>query len=390
MEKEGRDQAERLREFISSQIEARGPIPFSRFMEWCLYHPDFGYYQTERRKIGKEGDYYTSSCVHPLFGYLIAKQLRQMSEFLGGEVFDVVEMGGGRGLLCKDILHWAKDKAPSFYQSLRYSLIETGPFSLSKQKQELAEEEEAGKVFWTDAGNFGEGKGFFEGCFLSNELVDAFPVHRVILDQGRLRELYVTQRNGRFEEAWDEPSDPRLLSYFESMGVSLREGQKAEVNLRALDWMEKIGRWLKRGFVLTIDYGSLARELYTPSRQEGTLLCYYKHRVSEDPYERIGEQDLTSHVNFTGLVLKGEEAGLNFTGLVPQYRFLIGLGFIKEMEALAAGLGEIDSLKLRLSLKHLIDPEVGMGETFKVLIQHKGVEDPRLDGLREFPSMAVP
>lgn len=388
MEKEGRDHSERLREFILSRIEAEGPIPFSQFMEWCLYHPDLGYYQTERRKIGKEGDYYTSSCVHPLFGYLIAKQLRQMSELLGSEVFDVVEMGGGRGLLCRDILRWAKEKAPSFYQTLRYNLIETGPFSLSEQKEALAEEEKAGKVFWIDAEELGEKEGRFEGCFLSNEIVDAFPVHRVMLGRGRLRELYVTQRNGRFEEAWDEPSDPRLLSYFESMGVSLHEGQKAEINLRALDWMKKVGRWLRRGFVLTIDYGSLARELYAPSRHEGTLLCYYKHRISENPYERAGEQDLTSHVNFTGLVLKGKEGGLNFTGLVPQYRFLIGLGLIEEMEAMAAELGEIDKLKLRLSLKHLIDPEVGMGEAFKVLIQHKGVEDPSLDGLKEFRSMA--
>ena len=209
-----------------------------------------------------------------------------------------------------------------------------------------------------------------------------------MLDQGRLRELYIMQRNGRFEEAWDEPSDPRLLSYFKSMGVSLQEGQKAEVNLRALDWMEEVERRLKRGFVLTIDYGSLAPELYAPDRREGTLLCYYKHRVSEDPYERVGEQDMTSHVNFTGLVRKGEEVGLTFTGLVPQYRFLVGLGFIEEMEALAVGLSEIDGLKLRLSLKHLIDPEVGMGEAFRVLIQHKGVENPVLDGLREFRSMA--
>ena len=389
MEEEGRDHAERLREFILSRIETEGAIPFSRFMEWCLYHPAFGYYQTERRKIGRDGDYYTSSCVHPLFGYLISKQLRQMSEFLGGNVFNVVEMGSGRGLLCKDILHWAKEKALSFYRSLRYTLIENGPFSLSEQKEFLAEEEAAGKVVWIDGGRFGEREDGLEGCVLSNELIDAFPVHRVMLDQGRLRELYVTRRNGRFEETWDEPSDPRLFSYFESMGVSLQEGQKAEVNLRALDWMEKVGRWLKRGFVLTIDYGALARELYASYRREGTFLCYYKHQVSENPYERVGEQDLTSHVNFTALVRKGEEAGLTFTGFVPQYRFLIGLGFIEEMEGLAAGLSEIDGLKLRLSLKHLIDPEVGMGEAFKVLIQHKGVQNPRLDGLREFHSMAA-
>ena len=387
MEEENRGRTEGLKRFVLSQIEEQGPIPFSQFMRWCLYHPEFGYYPTEEIKIGKEGDYYTSSCVHPLFGYLIAKQLSQMAEILGGETFDVIEMGGGRGFLCEDILHWAKEKARSFYQNLHYTLIETAPCFLREQKKRLAEEEKEGKVFWMNPEEFERGEDLFEGCFLSNELVDAFPVHRVLLDQGNLRELYVTQRNGRFEEQWGEPSDPRLSSYFESMGVSFQEGQKAEVNLQALDWIEKLGRCLKRGFVLTIDYGYWAEELYAPYRDEGTLLCYYKHRVSENPYERLGEQDITSHVNFTGLIRKGEEAGIKFTGLVPQYRFLMGLGFLEEMEAMEKELSEIDGLRLRLSLKHLIDPEMGMGEAFKVLIQNKGIENPRLDGLREFRSM---
>jgi len=389
MEKEDRDHGEGLRAFILSQIEARGPIPFARFMEWSLYHPQFGYYQTDGKKIGKEGDYYTSSCVHPLFGCLMAKQLRQMAQLLGEKAFHVVEMGGGNGFLCKDIFQWAKEKAPSFYQSLRYTLIETAPSFLREQKRRLEEEERKGKVFWMNLEELGKEADLLEGCFLSNELVDAFPVHRVILDQGRLRELYVTQRNGRFEDEWREPSDPRLSTYFESMGVSLQEGQKAEVNLQALDWMEKLGRRLKRGFVVTIDYGSLAEELYASYRHEGTLRCFYRHQVSEDPYERVGEQDITSHVNFTGLIRKGEEVGLRLVGLVPQYRFLMGLGFVEEMAALERGLSEIDGLKLRLALKHLIDPEIGMGEVFNVLIQQKGFAEPRLDGIRELRSIAA-
>jgi SAM-dependent MidA family methyltransferase len=166
------------------------------------------------------------------------------------------------------------------------------------------------------------------------------------------------------------------------MGVTLLEGQKAEVNLKALDWMEKIESCLKKGFVLTIDYGYPAEELYAPYRREGTLLCYHRHQTSEKFLERLGEQDITSHVNFTGLIRKGEEVGLHFTGLVPQYQFLIGLGLLQEMESLGGKLSEVDGLNLRLTLKHLIEPEAGMGEVFKALIQHKGIENPRLDGLR--------
>jgi SAM-dependent MidA family methyltransferase len=390
MEEEKRNREESLRRFILSQIEKRGPLPFSQFMAWCLYHPEYGYYQSKGTRIGKEGDYYTSPSVSPLFGHLIAKQLFQMAEILGGENFDVVEMGGGRGFLCEDIIDWAKKNSPAFYQHLRYHLIETSAPFLREQRERLSEKEREGRVFWIDPKTFGEGKVQIQGCFLSNELVDAFPVHRVILDQGNLKEIYVAQRNGQFEERWGELSDPRIASYFHSMDITLQEGQKAEVNLLALEWMERVDRCLERGFVLTIDYGCLSEELYAPNRREGTLLCYFQHQASENSYERLGKQDITSHVNFTSLIRKGEEVGLSFTGLVPQYRFLIGLGILEQMETLGKKLPELDGLKLRLSLKNLIEPEMGMGEVFKVLVQHKGMDQPRLDGLRDLGSIPWP
>jgi len=387
MEEEKGSQEERLRRFILSQIEKRGPIPFSQFMEWCLYHPEYGYYQSERPKIGRNGDYYTSPCVHPLFGGLIAKQLSQMSEQLGVETFDVVEIGGGRGFLCQDILQWAKKNSSVFYQRLRYHLIETSPFLLKEQRERLGEIEKEGKVFWMDQEAFEEGKVQVEGCFLSNELVDAFPVHQVIFDHGELKEIYVAQDHGQLKEQRGELSDSRITSYFQSMDITLQEGQRAEVNLKALDWMEKVARCLKKGFVLTIDYGYLTKELYAPHRREGTLLCYTQHQTSDNPYERLGQQDITSHVNFTSLIQKGEEVGLQFTGLVPQYQFLLALGLLQEMESLGREMPEMDALQVRLSLKHLIEPEIGMGEVFKVLIQHKGIDQPKLDGLRELSSI---
>jgi len=390
MEKEKRSQEEGLRRFVLSQIEEKGPIPFAQFMEWCLYHPAYGYYSSERTKIGRDGDYYTSPCVHPLFGYLIAKQLFQMATILGGEKFDVIEMGGGRGFLCGDILDWSKKSAPLFYDRLNYHLFETAPLFLKEQRERLSEQEKEGKIFWVNPESFEKGEIQIQGCFVSNELVDAFPVHRVVLDHGNLKEIYVTQQGGRFEECWGDLSDPRMVDYFQSMEITLEEGQKAEVNLKALEWMEKVGRCLKKGFVLTIDYGYFAQELYAPHRREGTLLCYHQHRTSEDPYERLGEQDITSHVNFTSLIRKGEEAGLQFTGFVPQYQFLIGLGILEDMESLAGELSEMDGLRLRLSLKHLIEPETGMGEVFKVLIQHRGIDRPQLDGLRDLRSVPPP
>jgi SAM-dependent MidA family methyltransferase len=252
------------------------------------------------------------------------------------------------------------------------------------------EHQKEGKVFWIDPEAFEQGKAYIEGCFLSNELVDAFPVHQVIFDRGILKEVYVTQDRGQLKEQWEEPSDPRITPYFQSMGINLQEGQRAEVNLKALDWVEKVARCLKKGFVLTIDYGYLAKELYGSHRREGTLLCYYRHRTSANPYERLGEQDITSHVNFSGLIQKGEEVGLHLTGLVPQYQFLLALGLLQEMESLGRDLSEMDALRMRLSLKHLIEPEMGMGEVFKVLVQHKGMDQPQLDGLRDLGSVPWP
>jgi SAM-dependent MidA family methyltransferase len=390
MEEEERSCGERLRRWVLSQIEERGPIPFSQFMEWCLYHPEDGYYRSERMRIGRDGDFYTGPCVHPLFGGLIAKQLSQISEELGGTFFDIAEQGAGKGFLCEDILQWARQKSPAFYERIRYHLIEPSLPLLEEQKERLVEYQKEGKVFWIDPETFERGEAPIEGCFLSNELVDSFPVHQVLVDRGILKEVYVTQDQGQLKEQKGELSDSRIASYFQSSGVALQEGQRAEVNLMALDWIEKVAQCLKKGFVLTIDYGYLAKELYGSHRREGTLLCYYKHRTSQNPYERLGAQDITSHVNFSGLIEKGEEVGLHLTGFVPQYQFLLALGLLEEMEFLAGGMSEMDGLRMRLSLKHLIEPEMGMGEVFKVLIQHKGIELSQLDGLRALSSIPGP
>ncbi len=387
MEEEKRSRGEALKKLILSEIREGGPIPFSRFMECCLYHPDYGYYRSAKMRIGKKGDFYTSPCVHPIFGALVAKQLYQMAELLGGRTFDVIEQGAGRGFLCEDILRWAKRKFPAFYDHLRYYLIETSPSLISEQRERLAEYEKEERVFWIEPEKFEAGKCRIQGCFLSNELIDAFPVHQIVFSSGELKEIYVTEDQGKLKEEQGDLSDSRIASYFETMNIVLREGQRAEVNLKALDWMEEVALCLEKGFVLTIDYGYSAEELYSPFRKEGTLLCYAHHQTSDNPYERLGEQDMTSHVNFTSLIRRGEELGVRLTGWVPQYRFLLALGLVQELESLEKQLPDIEALQLRLSIKHLIEPEIGMGEVFKVLIQHKGLVEPELDGLRELRSI---
>lgn len=373
-----------LMSFITSRIRATGPVTFAQFMEWCLYHPDYGYYGSGKAKIGKAGDFYTGPCVNPLFGGMVAKQLCQMGELLGNDTFTVLEIGGGRGFLCADILAWMKNNEPAWWRRLEYCLIERSPAFLAEQQERLQEEAAQGKVRWLTGG---VSDNAVTGCILSNELVDAFPVHLVICEGGRLKEIYVDEVDGRFVERYERLSDPRLGSHFSALGVRLVEGQKAEVNLQALTWLEEMARSLSRGFLLTIDYGERAAMLYDPGRRRGTLRCFYRHQLADSPYENVGLQDITAHVDFTSLIRKGEEVGLAFTGLVPQYRFLLAMGLLDEAAALSQGMDPVEGLQFRLSLKSLIEPERGMGEIFKVLIQHKGVEKPALRGLRELKAI---
>jgi SAM-dependent MidA family methyltransferase len=222
--------------------------------------------------------------------------------------------------------------------------------------------------------------GSVDGCFLSNEFVDSLPVHQVVVENNRLKEIYVIIKDGRFCEIIDELSNPALRHYFQESKINLKEGQRAEVNLKALDWVRNISSCLNRGFVITIDYGHLAEDLYSDERYRGTLMCYYEHTANENPYERIGHQDITSHVDFSSIMREGSRFGLNTTGFVRQSNFLIALGILNKMNEVQGNISKL------LTMKNLFLPG-GMGDVFKVLIQHKGIDGPELIGLR---SMSEP
>jgi len=369
--------SERLRQIIEEEIKGEGPLTFARFMEICLYHPQYGYYSSGRACRGREGDYYTSPTVHPIFGALMGKQMAQMWRIMGAGVFEVVEMGGGEGYLCLDILDYLQQEERQLYNLLTYHMVEMSPVVIERQRELLLPHEE--KVAWQQSDQMREMH--MTGCFISNELVDAFPVHRVVMEGGALREISVDLDKGGLEEVHGDPSTPELEGYFQRLGVTLAEGQGAEVNLEALRWLSGVAKGLERGFVITVDYGYPAQELFSPHRREGTFLCYRAHRVLPDPYANLGLQDMTAHVDFTSLCLWGEAQGLHLTGLVPQYRFLLALGILDEVARVGEAKAEWEAMAERLTIKNLILPG-GMGETFKVLIQHKGIEGPQLDGLR--------
>ena len=378
-----------LIEEIVKEIQTSGPITFARFMELALYHPEFGYYMSgevtsgglDRDRIGWDGDYYTSSDVHPVLGQAMAKQVQQVDERLGHpDPFTVVEMGAGKGLLARDLLAECAQSA-SFFRRLRYVLIERSPTMRAVQEKNLAPwRDEPGRLEWADSLNAIDSANL-AGIFFSNELVDAFPVHRVRIERREAREIYVAVENERFVERLGELSTTDLSRYLERIGLaaeSFPDGFTTEINLQAVAWMKEVARVLDRGIVMTIDYGHTAKDLYSLDRQKGTLLCYYHQMASEDPYARVGRQDMTAHVDFTTLATVGEEHGLHMAGFTNQMSFLMAWGVEETLNALAPGSADFQSIV------QLLRPD-GMGRTFKILIQHKGLERPELDGLRFKP-----
>ncbi|HEY2646586.1 MAG TPA: SAM-dependent methyltransferase [Candidatus Acidoferrales bacterium] len=369
-----------LTELLSERVRSTGPITFAEFMRECLYHPTHGYYS----RVGtlRFSDYYTSVDVHPIFGRLLARQLAEMWALLGSpRPFVVAESAAGVGRLAGHILDFSAHALPEFYAAMEYVAVERSGARRTQHASLLADHIAAGRV----SSSAEIPRVIPAGCIFSNELLDALPVHRVLMREGALHEIFVGYENGRFVDVIGDFSTPALLQYFGEQGIVLEEGQQAEVCFEARDWIENAGRFLGRGFILSIDYGHEARNLYDRHHNRGTLLAYRNHEVSENLFDAPGEQDLTSHVNFTALDLWGRRAGLGRSGLVTQSQFLVALGRgnefadLYEPEQMPAQT-EVEKLRARLLLKNLIHPE-GMGEKFLVMIQHKGIEAPRLTGL---------
>jgi len=365
-----------LAAILIDEIRARGPITFAAYMEACLYHPRHGYYTKADQRPRR--DYFTSADARPIFGCLLARQFRQMWVVFGRpEEFQLVEAGAGTGELAGQILDFAAESLPQFYGGLRYVAEERSESRRAAHAELLAAHLGAGRA--SSAADLPSSVPC--GCIFSNELLDAMPVHRVVQEGGELREIHVgAGKNGLCEEV-GSPSSPRLAEYLAQRGIALREGQQAEICLAACRWIEEAGRAMQRGFVLTIDYGHEARELYDERHMRGTLLAYGNHRADEDYFRAPGEQDLTAHVDFTSLDICGRRVGLARTGFASQTNFLLALARHSNFADIQAeGQSEAEHQRRRLLLKTLIHPE-GMGETFQVFVQHKGIECPRLIGL---------
>jgi SAM-dependent MidA family methyltransferase len=379
-----------LREKIEDEIRQRGPIPFSRYMEICLYDPAQGYYSTNTEHFGKAGDFYTSSDVHAVFGRLLARQFDEMWRALDRpSQIEILELGPGRGLFARDVLDWSKKKFPDFFAALTYTLQEASPVLRRKLRETLREHITGEKAIVPD-----EQALPFQAeqssaiakihrtlasavplIVFANEFFDALPVE-ILSTQGK---LHLALENNRLQEIWLPPLAEEL-EFLDRYSVHPEARERVEVPKLAQNWIAQIAPIIQRGFLIVIDYG-YTRDQQLAGRYRGTLMTYRQHSASPDPYRAPGEQDITAHVNFTVLTAACEHAGMRCAKLRTQSQFLMGIGEANQFaDAFEDCRLPQERAKVALQLKHLVTP-VGMGENFQVLITTRTVNPNKISAL---------
>jgi SAM-dependent MidA family methyltransferase len=348
-------------------------------MSLALYHPEHGYYARAARRTGRNGDFFTSVDVGPIFGALLGRQFAEMWRTLRDDAFDLVEAAASNGQLARDVLDWAQAHDPEFYAAVRVFLVESSPAAANAQVAMLAPH--ARKV----AASGARMPDAVHGAIFANELLDALPVHSVVMTDQGLREHYVDAGpDGRLFERVGRPSTEALERYLAAAGARLEPGWRSEINLAALAWLTRAARALHRGFLLLIDYGHEAHELYSATHAAGTLTTFHRHQAGQ--WDAVhappwliepGSRDITSHVDLTSVERTARELGFTTLGMLDQTYFFLALGFPDLVEAGGTSLAET---RRRLALKTLVLPG-GLGSTHKVLAFAKGIEPPSLRGL---------
>jgi SAM-dependent MidA family methyltransferase len=370
-------------ESLIDVVRERGRLTVDSFMDLALYDPHFGYYARAVRRSGRTGDFFTSVDVGPLFGRLLALQIAEMADVLdsGRTVpFDLVEAGAGDGRLSADVLRTIRSARPDLFERTRLHLVEASADARAGQREALADVADR-LVFSKDELPDG-----YNGVLFANELLDALPVHQVVMREDGLREVFVEAEGAGLTAVERPPSTPALAAYLEALGISMEPGWRAEIGLRAVEWIRTASRRLRKGFMILVDYGHEARELYSVTHAGGTLTSFSRHTgantggsVTSPAWLRSpGNQDLTAHVNFTSVKAAAEAEGVRTVALLDQTYFLFGIaGFGVSAHAERPGL--LDSVPSRRAFTTLTMPG-GLGSTMKVLILAKDVAIPQLAG----------
>jgi SAM-dependent MidA family methyltransferase len=354
---------------VLDRIRGAAPLTVAAFMEMALYDPDEGYYARAEQRSGRAGDFFTSVDVGALFGELLSELVvrawRALGAPTGSGAFVLCEAGAGNGRLARDVLDALAQGAPATYAHVSVALVERSASARAAQRDVLGPH--GGRLLWSrddlpDA---------FDGLIIANELLDAMPVHRVQMTPAGLQELYVVAEGEHLVLRPGPVSTPRLLDYFDMLGVALPPGAVADVCLAASDWLAAAARALRRGYLALIDYGHEAGLLYSSRHATGTLRGYRRHSVTATDHGPTGwladpgSQDLTAHVDFTALRAVARREGLDVVADVDQSRFLVGLGLGDRLSG-STGTSVAD-VRRRLAAQALASPE-GLGGSHRVLL----------------------
>jgi SAM-dependent MidA family methyltransferase len=363
------------RALIAERIRQRGPMTAADYIELALYAPEVGYYARAAQRSGRTGDFVTSVDVGPVFGALLASyfaRLTQAAPFRPGQRIDLVEAAAGNGRLSRDVLEAGAARHPAWLSAVDLHLVERSAHARAAQAAALGPH--AARLRSSGAGL----PAHINGILFANELLDAFPVHRVQMTPRGLAEIYVDADGDDLCERLGPLSSPALAAYLDEAGIAFADGQRGEINLAAVAWITEAAACLAQGYLVLIDYGYEAEELYSPARADGTLTTFHRHvadartgtRRATPPWlDAPGTRDITSHVDFTAVRRAAERAGLTRVLQADQTRFLLD---IVEQSGLVAELSAPGRDRDRLALKTLLLPG-GLGSTHKAVVFARGI-----------------
>jgi SAM-dependent MidA family methyltransferase len=369
-----------LIDVLRQKMARHGRITFRDFMNDLLYHPDFGYYTAGKGAGAEDRDYYTTPDQGSFYGEaMVHLMTAYLGDRSGGGKVRIIEFGAGSGRLARDILMGLRSKWPSVFDRCEYIVVEVPGRRMAPGVD--IPDAFAEKITYSP-GPLEKEPGGAPVFILANELIDAFPVHRVVLTGGGLEEVFVRWEGERFGETTGPPSTKDLTAYIEANGIDPLPGHAFEINLEAGKWIDAVSDLADRAAMILCDYGYETDELFR-RMPDGSLTCYFRHRAHHDPYIHIGEQDLTTHVDFSALRRAGEAAGFKTDAYLSQADLFLACGFAENYQAIEReAVGEIEKFQKRSALKQLIHPE-GMGGMFKFLVLSKGWEGNPFDRLKK-------
>lgn len=368
-----------MRDILKEAMRERegNRIPYSTFIELALYHPEYGYYMKEKEKVGRAGDFFTSSNVSSVFAKQFARFfIRLVSDRIVPPI--ICEIGAGTGRFARDVLTEWKTSDPQSFSKLRYIIIETSPYHRNVQLEMLSRFENV-----TQYASLADMPEDLEGIVFSNELYDAFPVDVVEQQNNMLYEVYVSFKNQHLKEVIHLLQNKEILQYLEKHRLRLKNGQRFEVPLAMGRFVQELSRRIKRAVFVTVDYGYTNEEWMHPSRREGSLRGYYEHQLVRNPLERPGEMDLTAHIHWDELQLAGENAGLYTLLRMKQRSFLLSTGILQHLVNHQDRNPFSEASKQNRAIRSLI-LSGGMSDAFDVMIQQKGIPQLKLECYMDF------